>query len=181
MANNLKDHLKEVADAIRAKKGTSELINPQDFATEIEGISGGGSGGGEGESPMIICITKEALFKVLTGDVPDDIPQEEFAGAMTSVQSELPVIGYRRSSYTNPDGGTTGLHAIQEMYNELQENWLTYQTLKSLAINYSQLTIDKSDRKIKEIWRELATTREEAITYLNQLFPEQITLEEFLA
>ena len=42
MANNLKDHLKEVADAIRAKKGTTDLINPQDFATEIEGISGGG-------------------------------------------------------------------------------------------------------------------------------------------
>lgn len=47
MANNLKDHLKEVADAIRAKKGTTDLINPQDFATEIEGISGGGSGSGE--------------------------------------------------------------------------------------------------------------------------------------
>ena len=44
MANNLKDHLKEVADAIRAKKGTTDLINPQDFTTEIEGISGGGSG-----------------------------------------------------------------------------------------------------------------------------------------
>ena len=41
MANNLKDHLKEVADAIRAKKGTNDLINPQNFATEIEGISGG--------------------------------------------------------------------------------------------------------------------------------------------
>lgn len=50
MANNLKDHLKEVADAIRAKKGTSDLINPQDFATEIEGISGGGSGEGGGSS-----------------------------------------------------------------------------------------------------------------------------------
>lgn len=47
MANNLKDHLKEVADAIRAKKGTTDLINPQDFATEIEGISGGGESGGE--------------------------------------------------------------------------------------------------------------------------------------
>ena len=47
MANNLKDHLKEVADAIRAKKGTSDLINPQDFATEIEGISGGGESGGD--------------------------------------------------------------------------------------------------------------------------------------
>lgn len=177
MANNLKDHLKEVADAIRAKKGTSDLINPQDFATEIEGISGGG---GEGESPMIICITKEALFKALVGDVPDDVPQEEFVGAMTNIPSELPIIGYRRSSYTNPDGGT-GLHAIQEMYNELQENWLTYQTLKSFAINYSQLTIDTSDRKMAEFWRMLATTREEAITYINQLFPEQITLEEFLA
>ena len=50
MANNLKDHLKEVADAIRAKKGTSDLINPQDFATEIEGISGGGSGEGGGSN-----------------------------------------------------------------------------------------------------------------------------------
>jgi hypothetical protein len=50
MANNLKDHLKEVADAIRAKKGTTDLINPQDFATEIEGISGGGSGEGDGSN-----------------------------------------------------------------------------------------------------------------------------------
>lgn len=53
MANNLKDHLKEVADAIRAKKGTSDLINPQDFATEIEGISGGGSGGESGGDNLI--------------------------------------------------------------------------------------------------------------------------------
>lgn len=51
MANNLKDHLKEVADAIRAKKGTTELINPQDFATEIEGITSG-SGGGESGSTI---------------------------------------------------------------------------------------------------------------------------------
>lgn len=42
MANNLKDHLKEAADAIRAKKGTTDLINPQDFAEEIGAISGGG-------------------------------------------------------------------------------------------------------------------------------------------
>ena len=45
--DNVKDFCKDVADAIRAKKGTTDLINPQDFATEIEGISGGGSGGGE--------------------------------------------------------------------------------------------------------------------------------------
>ena len=47
MSNNiLKDHLKDVADAIRAKKGTTDLINPQDFSKEIASIEGGGSGGG---------------------------------------------------------------------------------------------------------------------------------------
>ena len=50
MANNLKDHLKEVADAIRAKKGTTDLSNPQDFAEEIGAISGGGSGEGGGSN-----------------------------------------------------------------------------------------------------------------------------------
>jgi hypothetical protein len=49
MANNLKDHLTEVADAIREKKGTTDLINPQDFANEIKSISGGNDGGGEND------------------------------------------------------------------------------------------------------------------------------------
>lgn len=33
--NNLKDFLVDLADAIRTKKGTSDLINPQDFSMEI--------------------------------------------------------------------------------------------------------------------------------------------------
>lgn len=40
--NNLKDLLTDVADAIREKKGTTELINPQDFGEEIRGIESGG-------------------------------------------------------------------------------------------------------------------------------------------
>ena len=43
--NNLTDLLQDVADAIREKKGTSELINPQDFAKEIKSIEGDGGGG----------------------------------------------------------------------------------------------------------------------------------------
>ena len=39
--NNLKDLLTDVADAIREKKGTTELINPQDFGEEIRGIESG--------------------------------------------------------------------------------------------------------------------------------------------
>ena len=40
--NNLTDFLTGVADAIRAKKGTTALINPQNFESEIASISGGG-------------------------------------------------------------------------------------------------------------------------------------------
>lgn len=44
--DNLTDYLTDLADGIRAKKGTTEPINPQDFRKEIESISGGGNGGG---------------------------------------------------------------------------------------------------------------------------------------
>ena len=36
--NNLTDFLTDVADAIREKKGTTDLINPQDFSDEIKSI-----------------------------------------------------------------------------------------------------------------------------------------------
>lgn len=36
--NNIQDLLHDVADAIRAKKGTEELINPQDFSNEIKNL-----------------------------------------------------------------------------------------------------------------------------------------------
>lgn len=39
--NNLQDFLTDVANAIREKKGTSELINPQDFSKEIISLAGG--------------------------------------------------------------------------------------------------------------------------------------------
>ena len=40
--NNLNDFLTDLADAIREKKGTTELINAQKFAEEIRSIEGGG-------------------------------------------------------------------------------------------------------------------------------------------
>ena len=42
--DNLKDFLTDVANAIRAKKGTTALINPQNFSSEIASIETGGSG-----------------------------------------------------------------------------------------------------------------------------------------
>ena len=46
--NNLTDFLTDVADAIRAKKGTTAKINPQDFSSEIASIS---TGGGDTPTP----------------------------------------------------------------------------------------------------------------------------------
>lgn len=40
--DNLKDFVKGLADAIRAKKGTTDLINPQNFEAEIASIPSGG-------------------------------------------------------------------------------------------------------------------------------------------
>lgn len=42
--NNIQDFLTDVADAIREKKGTTDLINPQDFSNEIASIEVGGGG-----------------------------------------------------------------------------------------------------------------------------------------
>lgn len=41
--DNLTDFLTDVADAIREKKGTSDLINPQNFSDEIRSIQSGGT------------------------------------------------------------------------------------------------------------------------------------------
>jgi hypothetical protein len=43
-ADNLQDFLIDVADAIRTKKGTTDLINPQNFSDEILSIVSGGGG-----------------------------------------------------------------------------------------------------------------------------------------
>lgn len=51
--NNLTDYLTDLADAIRAKKGTSDPINPQNFSDEIASIETGGGSGGGGEGDVI--------------------------------------------------------------------------------------------------------------------------------
>ena len=65
--DNLTDYLTDLADGIRAKKDTTDLINPQDFATEIERISGGGNGGSESEASSYYALqnVSEVVLKRL--------------------------------------------------------------------------------------------------------------------
>ena len=69
--NNLTDFLTDVADAIRAKKGTTEKINPQDFSSEIAAIDGGGTSPtpdmpviGDGKTYLYIKIAAEGRMTV---------------------------------------------------------------------------------------------------------------------
>lgn len=59
--DNLREFLTDVANAIRNKKGTTDLINPQDFSTEIESIQGGG-GTGERDPHETLSVLKTYDF-----------------------------------------------------------------------------------------------------------------------
>lgn len=47
-SNNLHDYLKDLADAIRTKVGTTDKINPQEFSNKIKSIRTTSSGNGDG-------------------------------------------------------------------------------------------------------------------------------------
>lgn len=69
--NNLTDFLTDVADAIRTKKGTSALIDPQNFSDEIASIETGGIEGynvesvDNGDGTQTLVITGED--EIVTG------------------------------------------------------------------------------------------------------------------
>lgn len=70
--DNLTDLLRDVADAIREKKGTTELINPQDFSAEIASIQSGGGGG-------VVSLSPKAVnFRDYDGTILHAYSKEEF-------------------------------------------------------------------------------------------------------
>jgi hypothetical protein len=78
--DNLKDLLTDVANAIRTKKGTIGLINPQDFSAEIASIEGGGSS-------VVIMTEGDVNFYDYDGTLLYAYTKEEFAGL-----TEMPAI-----------------------------------------------------------------------------------------
>lgn len=94
--DNLSDFLTDIADAIRAKKGTSEHINAQDFSAEIASIKGGGG------STMEYWRIDDA---------------EKFKG--TGIDSILPAwvlsikIGFPSAASILPGGGLTSDSALE--------------------------------------------------------------------
>lgn len=65
--NSLTDFLADIANAIRAKKGTSDPINAQDFATEISTITGGADAGDSTSDIEYLDIREHLLLIDILG------------------------------------------------------------------------------------------------------------------
>lgn len=86
--NNLQDLLKSVADAIRSRKGTTDLINAQDFDSEILSIPGGGLGDNTKEVVKAISGVESDNDVTLANAIAkayDDTPTEQiWSGTRTT-------------------------------------------------------------------------------------------------
>lgn len=78
--DNLHDFLKDLANTIRAKKGTSAPINPQNFSDEIASIEGGGA--------LATASTKNVNFRDFDGTCLYSYTKDEFLAL--SALPELP-------------------------------------------------------------------------------------------
>ena len=88
--DNLTDLLTDVANAIRAKKGISGKINPQNFSSEIASISTGSGGGEGGGGALPIVIEKDVNFRDYDGTLLHSYTKEQFLAL-----SELPELPTR--------------------------------------------------------------------------------------
>lgn len=98
---SFKSWLKEVADAIRAKRGTSALVKPVDFAEEIMQIEGVDVSG----------VTAEAA-DVLTGKTFVDSEGKEVPGSMPEIAAESHALG-SDGTYTIPEGYHDGSGTVE--------------------------------------------------------------------
>ena len=84
MTDNLPDFLTSVADAIREKKGTTELINAQNFPEEILKL-----GGGMTDEQMIAFTNQNGVYANLLGITIDHIIQSGNKLYITSTNAEI--------------------------------------------------------------------------------------------
>ena len=95
--NNLTDFLTDVADAIRAKKGTTSKINPQNFSSEIASIEGGG-----GAVERTDAAPKDITYYDYDGAILYAYTFEEYLSKGLGYQPELPKRkGLRAQSWTS--------------------------------------------------------------------------------
>lgn len=122
--NNLTDFLKGVADAIRTKKGTTALINPQDFETEIAGISTQPKLQGE------VTITPDTSKHTVTPDTGyDGLSKVTVNATPTSTKTVTPT---KSSQVVQP---TSGTFLSTVTVNPIPSNYITTTDATATAAN----------------------------------------------
>lgn len=191
--NNLSNFLTDVADAIRTKKGSEELIAAADFDTEIENlpsgadlseyftdtIDKGSGGGGVGESGWIKCMKKCPAFTPLDINYQDcgymfcHCPWKEIdLSNFTKVYNMANMFAYS-PRLENLDLSPMGYHdnlknvsgAFQGLTNLKTINFGTFAQKRGIT-NFTQLFRDAS--KISSL--DLSTFKTDDITTMQQMF-----------
>lgn len=93
--NNIQDFLTDVANAIRDKKGTSDLINPQDFSNEISSLEVGGGGG------IHIGSTEPSDDDSIWIDITEETPPSIIEISRDIRDEAIPMINENSINYIN--------------------------------------------------------------------------------
>lgn len=170
----LNETVAAIAEAIREKTGKSELIKPVDFAEEIKGISAGGSGE-SGEKAGMTYVKKEAFFDALEAPMPETISQTELRSTLLALFSTFPLSGMKK---------TTGfIQPFSVIINEeIDESRFTFEKWEAASIDWD--AIQTTDDGSIPTWKVLSqgfgtSTVEEFKGFIKQIFPNQLTEEEF--
>ena len=123
MANVLIEEstLKDIGNAIRSKTGKTDLILPSNMATEISGITGGGSGDSSNLVKYVTFMNEdgtEEIFKmpVISGDDCKD--PVEHGDIDTPTKESTNTINFTHSGWSLTSGESSDVTALQNVIND---------------------------------------------------------------
>lgn len=158
MATNLKDFCKNIADSIRAKEGSSDLISPMDFAQRIDALT---VGGGTSESSIEYLDVRDNItaLDILAGGIEE----------MNVTTENAPI----------PIEGVIGLGtAVLPLVTELRQMGATVNII-AISYNRDAITMMKQDGVVitQTAYEQLVSKGESYVEAYNNL--PRITKEQF--
>lgn len=174
-ANNLTAFLTGIADALRAKKGTTELINPQDFESEITSIQTGSTITLQTKAATPTkntqTITPDASYGGLSSVTVHPIPDEYIdttSGTATGADILKGKTAYAKgalitgtltaSSITIAVNGTTSSETTGTLYNEITVRVPTKGGITEISTTDEMNSLLQDETNIGKMYRYVGET-----------------------